>query len=181
MHTGKQPSNAFCLLLRLLTLRCSEKQMKLLLDHVDSPYIRGIGFLYLRYAGHPKKIWGWVEPYLYDDEPITVAATSNKNRSQHGRQQQNETIGDFVRRLFSSERDYYGTMLPRLPIQVERELQVKLLFAEKIQDRAKKHLLNRKTMDYFKTLGSRVMALYGDDENQITWYEGVVDRVVIVP
>jgi pre-mRNA-splicing factor 38B len=153
--------------------------MKLLLNHVDSPYIRGIGFLYLRFAGEPKTIWKWIDPYLYDDEPITVTATVNKNKTQRNRQQQNETtIGDFVRRLFSSERDYYGTMLPRIPIQVERELQVKLLFAERIQDRVKKHISNRKTMDYFQTLGSRIMALYGDEENPIQWYEAVVDRVV---
>jgi len=177
---GGQPSNAFCLLLRLLTLRCSEKQMKLLLDHVDSPYIRGIGFLYLRYAGDPKSMWGWIQPYLYDNESITVAATSSKKKAQQrGRQQRDVTVGDFVRRLFSSELDFYGTLLPRLPIQVERDLQVKLLFAEKIEERAKKHACNRKTMDYFKTLGSRVMALYGDDENPITWYEGVVDRVIL--
>jgi len=111
---------------------------------------------------------------------MTVAVTSSKNRGkQKSYQQRNQTVGDFVRRLFSSERDFYGTMLPRLPIQVERDLQVKLLFAEKIQERAKKHLANRKTMDYFKILGSRVMALYGDDDNPITWYEGVVDRVVL--
>jgi pre-mRNA-splicing factor 38B len=153
--------------------------MKLLLDHVDSPYIRGIGFLYLRFAGEPKTIWKWIDPYLYDDEPITVTATVNKNKTQRNRQQQNETtIGDLVRRLVSSERDYYGTMLPRIPIQVERELQVKLLFAERIQERVKKHISNRKTMDYFQTLGSRVMALYGDEENPIQWYEAVVDRVV---
>ena len=153
--------------------------MKLLLDHVDSPYIRGIGFLYLRFAGEPTAMWKWIEPYVYDDEPIVVAATSNKNKARPGQRQKSETVGDFVRRLFSSERDFYGTMLPRIPIQVERDLQVKLLFAEKIQERSRKHISNRKTMDYFKTLGSRVMALYGDDDNPITWYEGVVERVVL--
>ncbi len=154
--------------------------MKLLLDHVDSPYIRGIGFLYLRYAGQPTTVWEWIEPYLNDDEPITVAATSSKyNKARQGQQPKSDTIGSFVRRLFSSERDFYGTMLPRLPIQVERDLQVKLLFQEKIQERAQKHLSNYKTMAHFKKLGSRVMALYGDDENPITWYEGVVDQVIL--
>ncbi len=151
--------------------------MKLLLDHVDSPYIRAIGFLYLRYAGEPTSIWKWIEPYLNDDEPITLTATSNK---QKGNQKSNKsgTIGGLVRKLWS-ERDFHGTMLPRLPIQVERDLQVKLLFAEKIQERAQKHLANYKTMAHFKTLGSRVMALYGDEENPITWYEGVVDKVLL--
>jgi pre-mRNA-splicing factor 38B len=150
--------------------------MQLLLDHSDSPYIRGIGFLYLRYAGDPTTVYDWIEPYLYDDEPIDVAANSNKNNNRRLRKEP-ETIGDFVRKLFS-ERDFYGTMLPRLPIHIERDIQVKLLLAEKIQNRAKKHLSNSETMKYFQTLGSRVMALYGDEENPTTWYEGVIDRVV---
>mmetsp|Transcript_1534 Transcript_1534/g.2835 ORF Transcript_1534/g.2835 Transcript_1534/m.2835 type:complete len:340 (-) Transcript_1534:1306-2325(-) len=149
--------------------------MQLLLDHPDSPYIRGIGFLYLRYVGDPQTVYEWIEPYLYDEEPITVAANAHKNNQR--RQQEPETVGDLVRRLFS-QRDYYGTMLPRLPIHIERDIQVKLLLAEKIQNRAKKHLSNRKTMDYFQTLGSRVMALYGDEENPTQWYEAVVDRVI---
>eukprot|EP00533_Pseudo-nitzschia_delicatissima_P012569 CAMPEP_0197265002 /NCGR_PEP_ID=MMETSP1432-20130617/2140_1 /TAXON_ID=44447 /ORGANISM="Pseudo-nitzschia delicatissima, Strain UNC1205" /LENGTH=366 /DNA_ID=CAMNT_0042729701 /DNA_START=153 /DNA_END=1253 /DNA_ORIENTATION=+ len=120
-------------------------------------------------------MWKWIEPYLNDDEPIKLAATKGKQQSKSG---QEETIGSLVRKLWS-ERDFYGTMLPRLPIQVERDLQVKLLFAEKIQQRGQKHLANYKTMDYFKKLGSRVMALYGDDENPITWYEGVVDKVLL--
>ena len=150
--------------------------MQLLLDHPDSPYIRAIGFLYLRYACDPKIVWGWIEPYINDDEPITVAANSQKKRSQHGSQQQ--TIGDFVKKLFSNKRNYYGTMLPRLPTQIERDIQVNLLLAEKIDKRAKKHLSNEKTMDHFKKLGSKVMALYGDEENPTTWYEAEVDRVI---
>ena len=173
---NQEASTAFCLLLRLLTLRCTVKQMQLLLDHPDSPYIRGIGFLYLRYAGDPKTVYDWIEPYLYDDEPIDVTANSNKNNNRR-HQKEPETIGDFVRKLFS-ERDFYGTMLPRLPIHIERDIQVKLLLAEKIQNRAKKHLSNSETMKYFQTLGSHVMALYGDEENPTTWYEAVVDRVI---
>eukprot|EP00980_Cylindrotheca_fusiformis_P028864 scaffold22661_cov200-Cylindrotheca_fusiformis.AAC.3 len=166
--SNREPSTAFCLLLRLLTLRCTEKQMKLLLDHPDSPYIRAIGFLYLRYAGDPVSIWRWIEPYLYDEEPIQIEANVAK---------QQETIGDFVRNLFSN-RNYHGTMLPRLPIQIEREIQVKLLQAEKVEERAKKHAANRHTMEYFKKLGSKCRALYGDDENPTQWYDAVIDRVI---
>lgn len=150
--------------------------MQLLLDHPDSPYIRGIGFLYLRYVCDPKVVWSWIEPYINDDEPLTVAANAQKNQSQRDRHPQ--TIGDYVKKLFSSERNYYGTMLPRLPTQIERDIQVNLLLAEKIDKRAKKHLGNPKTMEHFKKLGSKVMALYGDEENPTTWYEAVVDRVL---
>ncbi|CAJ1962841.1 unnamed protein product [Cylindrotheca closterium] len=167
--SNKEPSTAFCLLLRLLTLRCTEKQMQLMLDHADSPYIRAIGFLYLRYAGDPKSVWNWIEPYLYDEEPVQVEASASKRK---------ETIGDFVRMLYGSRNNYHGTMLPRLPIQIEREIKVKLLQAEKIEQRAQKHLADRTTMDYFKKLGSKCQALYGDEENPVTWYEAVVDRVI---
>ena len=106
--------------------------MKLLLDHVDSPYIRGIGLLYLRFVGDPNTILQWIEPYLSDDERITVTATSKKSNAPRRHRQQNETVGGFARRLFSSsERDYYGTALPRLPTKVEREIQVKIVFADR--------------------------------------------------
>jgi pre-mRNA-splicing factor 38B len=172
-----------------MTLRCTTNQMELQLDHPDSPYIRAIGFLYLRFVGEPQSVYQWIEQYLYDEEPIHVTVNSQK-KSHHQQQQQShrhgrrqgglsdpETIGDFVRKLFS-EREYYGVMLPRFPIHIERDIQVKLLLAEKNQRRAQKHLADEETMSYFQRVGAQVMALYGDEENPIQWYEAVVDRVI---
>jgi pre-mRNA-splicing factor 38B len=181
--TGEQksPSTAFCLLLRLLCLRMTEHQMNLTLKHADSPYIRGIGFLYLRYAGPPDQIWRWIEPYLYDDEELVVeAAAGKRGGSGSGRDSSSsttKTVGEFVRNLFQS-RDFFSTPLPRFPIQMERDLQVKLLQAEKVAERAAQHLKNQQRMRHFETLGNQVMALYGDDENPVTWYKAVVDRVI---
>ncbi|XP_068653000.1 pre-mRNA splicing factor SR-like 1 isoform X3 [Aristolochia californica] len=62
------PSTAFCLLYKLFTMKLTVKQMHGLLKHLDSPYIRAVGFLYLRYAGDPKTLWSWFEPYVKDDE-----------------------------------------------------------------------------------------------------------------
>jgi pre-mRNA-splicing factor 38B len=163
---SKTPSTAFCLLLRMLTLRMTEHQLKLMLEHADSPYIRAVGFLYLRYAGPPDQMYRWIEQYLYDQEEIQVTVSGRPL-----------TIGDFVRQLFSS-REYHGTPLPRLPVNTERDLQVKLLQADQIAQRAQQHFGNRDRMQYFSRLGSAVMALYGDEDNPITWYPGVVDRVV---
>jgi hypothetical protein len=145
--------------------------MTLTLTHADSPYIRAIGFLYLRYAGDPPHVYKWIEPYLYDDEPIDARASSAKQ------QNQSETIGSYVRRLFT-DKNYHGTILPRLPIQIERDIQVKLLQAEKTEERAKRNALDSRKMSCFQKLGAKVMALYGDDENPVQWYEGVVDRVI---
>ena len=41
-------SSCYCLLFKLFTLKLTRKQLKGLLDHCDSPYIRGIGFMYIR-------------------------------------------------------------------------------------------------------------------------------------
>ena len=164
---GKVPSTAFCLLLRLFTLRCTEKQMTLMLDHVDSPYIRCIGFLYLRYAADPSTLWTWFEPYLYDEEPVQV---------QQGKS--DTTIGDYVRFLLG-DLEYYGTRLPRLPLALERQFKVKLLQAELVEERAKHNSKDAVKMEQFQKVGNRIRALYGDEENPVTWYDAVVDRVVL--
>lgn len=165
---GRSPSTAFCLLLRLLTLRMTKNQLNLTLNHRDSPYIRAIGFLYLRYAGPPTCIIEFIGPYLHDEEEITV---------EHGHRGKPTTIGEFIRRLFDS-REFYGTPLPRLPQQVERDVQVKILQANEIAERAFHHHKNEQRMRHFQTLGSTVMALYEDEENPLQWYKGVVDRVL---
>jgi len=43
----------------------------------DSPYIRAIGFLYLRYTIDPEKLWTWLSPYLDDAEEFNAAANPN--------------------------------------------------------------------------------------------------------
>mmetsp|Transcript_19184 Transcript_19184/g.28312 ORF Transcript_19184/g.28312 Transcript_19184/m.28312 type:complete len:184 (-) Transcript_19184:176-727(-) len=68
--TSRIPSSAFCLLMKLFVLRVTKKQMYTLLNHPDSPYIRALGFLYLRYTCPPKELWGWFEQYLDDQEEI---------------------------------------------------------------------------------------------------------------
>lgn len=147
--------------------------MKLLLNHVDSPYIRCIGFLYLRYASEPAKIWDWFEPYLYDEEPVQVEAQSKSHRNN----KPESTVGDYVRSLLT-EMEYYGTLLPRLPVAIERDLKVKLLQAEQIEKRAKLHFRDTTKMGYLQRIGNPIRALYGDEENPTTWYDGVIDRVI---
>ncbi|XP_037778107.1 pre-mRNA-splicing factor 38B-like, partial [Penaeus monodon] len=56
-------STAFCILYKLYTLRLTRKQVTGLLNHSDSPYIRGLGFMYIRYTQPPADLWDWFEPY----------------------------------------------------------------------------------------------------------------------
>ena len=177
IEATKTPSTAFCLLLRLLTMRCTTKQMEQMLNHVDSPYIRCIGFLYLRYASEPKELWDWFMPYLYDVEEVKITERNIGYHRQGDAQRKNGTVGDFVRGLLN-DLEYYGTRLPRLPLGIEREMKVKLLLEEQIEARAIGHEKDKKTMDYFQKVGSAVRAMYGDEQNEVTWYDAVVDRVI---
>lgn len=81
-------SSAYCLLYKLFTLKLTRRQVQAMLDHVDSPYIRGLGFMYIRlvvshtrvvylqslhytctrYCQPPSDLWDWFEPYLDDPE-----------------------------------------------------------------------------------------------------------------
>ena len=67
---------------------------------------------------------------------------------------------------------------PRLPLPIERELHVQLLAADKIAQRAVLHMKNARRMQIFTKVGTKILALYGDDENPVTWYEAEVDRVI---
>ena len=138
-----------------------------MLDHVDSPYIRCIGFLYLRYAADPATLWSWYEPYLHDEESVQIRQGKADT-----------TVGKYVQMLLN-DLDYYGTRLPRLPLAIERQVKVRLLQAERIEERAKRHVENKAAMEYFQKTGARIQALYGDEENPVTWYDAVVDRVVL--
>ena len=50
------PSETFTLLFKLFTLKPSAQQLAIMINHGDSPYIRAIGFLFLRYLCDPKKL-----------------------------------------------------------------------------------------------------------------------------
>ncbi|KAH6598689.1 hypothetical protein BASA50_003724 [Batrachochytrium salamandrivorans] len=113
---GTNATSAFCLLYKLFTLKLTEKQLEGLLEHPDSPHIRAIGFLYLRYAGQPSDIWSWFEPYLDDEEELPVRAGPNPKTM---------TIGSFCRAILT-EQKWFETMLPRIPIPIARDIEKKL-------------------------------------------------------
>lgn len=107
---SKMASEAWCLLYKCFTIKLTKKQMTGMLDHKDSPYIRAIGFLYLRLCLNPRQIWGWFEPYLADEEEITVRHNGKPT-----------TIGSFVEELLTSNK-FVDTVLPRFPAVVSKEV-----------------------------------------------------------
>ncbi|GBG76498.1 hypothetical protein CBR_g22246 [Chara braunii] len=104
------PSTAFCLLYKFFTMKLTVKQVQVLLKHADSPYIRAIGFLYLRYLADPKTLWSWCEPYLRDTEEFSPSTTGKTT-----------TMGAYVRDLLLDQY-YFDTLFPRIPVPVMRQI-----------------------------------------------------------
>eukprot|EP00092_Neocalanus_flemingeri_P058555 GFUD01069782.1.p1 GENE.GFUD01069782.1~~GFUD01069782.1.p1 ORF type:complete len:262 (+),score=58.43 GFUD01069782.1:53-787(+) len=91
VSAGGIVSSAYCLLYKLYTLKLTKKQVMGLVNHCDSPYIRGLGFMFLRYTLPPGSLWDWFEPYLEDEEEIDVKAGGGKSM----------TIGEMCRLMLT--------------------------------------------------------------------------------
>lgn len=122
--TSRNPSTAFCLLVKFFLMRLTKKQMVGLLNTDDCPFVRCIGFLYLRYSCPPKDLWSWYEPYLEDPEEF--APFSNKSVTL--------TMGQYLIRLLT-DLQYYNTTFPRIPVPIERSYKVLLLMLTQRQER----------------------------------------------
>jgi len=105
-------------------MKLSRREINDTLSHPDSPYIRAVGFLLLRYICNPKEIWSWVSSYVDDPEEFKP--------SPYGA---SITMGAFLRDLLLSQY-YFETIFPRIPVPVERaikeELKAKGLPAEAV-------------------------------------------------
>ncbi|XP_012161535.1 pre-mRNA-splicing factor 38B isoform X2 [Ceratitis capitata] len=108
-------STAYCLLYKLYTLRLTRKQVNGLLNHTDSPYIRALGFMYLRYTQPPADLYDWYEDYLQDEEEIDVKAGGG----------QVITVGQMVYQ-FLTKLDWFSTLFPRIPVPIQKQIEKKL-------------------------------------------------------
>ncbi|XP_019548394.3 pre-mRNA-splicing factor 38B isoform X1 [Aedes albopictus] len=108
-------STAFCLLYKLYTLRLTRKQVNGLLTHTDSPYIRALGFMYLRFTQPPTDLYDWYEPYLLDEEEIDVKAGGG----------QTMTIGQMIRQWLT-KLEWFTTLFPRIPVPIQKQNVAKL-------------------------------------------------------
>jgi pre-mRNA-splicing factor 38B len=116
---ARGPSTAFCLLFHLFTLDLNSVQIKILLDNKDSPYIRAIGLLYLRYVCKPKDLWDWFEPYLKSENRFKPSPIGTPGMKE-------VTIGEFARDIVLTH-NYFETLLPRFPEPLIRDWTKKLI------------------------------------------------------
>ncbi|KAL6781571.1 hypothetical protein ACKKBF_B08550 [Auxenochlorella protothecoides x Auxenochlorella symbiontica] len=109
---ARGPSTAFNLLYRLGQLKPTPKELRMMLDHKDSPYIRAVGFLYLRYTCNPRYLWEWVKDYLEDAEEFTPSPPGWGH---------SVTMGCFLRDILLDQY-YFETIFPRIPTKVTDEV-----------------------------------------------------------
>ncbi|XP_047537463.1 pre-mRNA-splicing factor 38B-like [Vanessa atalanta] len=108
-------STAFCLLYKLYTLRLTRKQVNGLLQHTDSPYIRALGFMYIRYTQPPADLFDWYADYLDDEEEVDPRAGGGGST----------TMGAIVRQMLI-KLDWFSTLFPRIPVPIQKQIEQKL-------------------------------------------------------
>ncbi|KAF9438272.1 PRP38 pre-mRNA processing factor 38 domain-containing protein B [Entomortierella beljakovae] len=113
---GSTPSTAWVVMYKFWTLPLTVRQLENLIDHPHSVYLRGIGFLYLRFVCKPDQLWDWLGAYLEDDQEIIL---------QSGVKPVYSTIGKMCYTLLHDQK-FLGQMLPRIPVLVMRDLESKL-------------------------------------------------------
>ncbi|XP_011406551.1 PREDICTED: pre-mRNA-splicing factor 38B-like [Amphimedon queenslandica] len=117
-------STPFCLLYKLFTLKLTRKQVKVMLNHVDSPYIRGLGFMYIRYCQPPNNFLDWFSPYLEDEEEIDLKAGGGYP----------VTIGVMCHMMLT-KMEWFGTMFPRISVNVQKDIHDKIKLIESKSNR----------------------------------------------
>ena len=75
------PSQAFCLLAKLINLRLTMTQILELLDSDDNLYVQAVGLLYIRYTANPKDLWRWFANFVENDHEFAPSIDSSKRIS----------------------------------------------------------------------------------------------------
>jgi len=128
-NSSTTPSALFCCLYRVFTMGIDARQLRRLIDNQDNPYVRAVGFLFIRFGMSPEQLWPWLGEYVLDDEELRPAKDSEWRT----------TIGEFCEGLLSQEK-YYSTVLPRLPMSTKRQLEAKLAPIVQYRKRTKANL-----------------------------------------
>lgn len=143
-NSGTVPSALFCCLYRFFSLGLDGRQLRRLLDHPESPYIRCCGFLYVRLALPHDQLLHWLGEYLLDDEEFKLSPDSDLRT----------TVGEFVEGLLAQDR-YFNTVLPRLPMVTKRHVEERLA---PVGQYRKRLVANKEIVHVFRDQGTRVEA-----------------------
>lgn len=152
--TSREPSSAFCILFKLFLIRMTVPELRILLNH-ENAFVCGIGFLYMRFAYDPRKLWDEFSLYFDDDTPITPFKDNVKT-----------SIGKWLIRLLQDKK-YGETLLPSIPIPIKREIDTRILKLQLID----KRVVKKAGIE----IGDKVHGLYSSD---LKWYPAVVTQII---
>jgi len=153
---SRKPSTAFCILYKFFSMELTVRQVQGLLDYEDNAFVRCIGFLYLRYLLPAKDLWKWYSPYFDDEMEFSPGADGKVLM-----------MKDFVCNLLQLQK-YYSTLLPRIPVKIERAYKKRLMQRELIKKRDADNECFRGQL----TAGMEVRAQWQD----LKWYTAVIDE-----
>ena len=108
-------STPFCILYKLFTLKLTRKQVNGLIRHKDSPFIRALGFMYIRFTQPPQHLYDWFEPFLEDEEELDPKAGGGAPM----------TIGQMCRHMLT-KLDWFSTLFPRVPVPIQKQIEKQL-------------------------------------------------------
>lgn len=138
MGANSVPSSLFCCLYKLMLMHLTEKQVQALLKYRQNPFVRACGALFVRYLSPHEQLWDRLQPWLLDEQQFHHSA--DKGRA-------SITFGEYCEAMIA-DKNYFNTVLPRIPVLLNRELLKKLAdLPEKRKRReenqAKGHLIKK--------------------------------------
>ncbi|KAK2581799.1 hypothetical protein KPH14_002272 [Odynerus spinipes] len=163
-------STAYCLLYKLFTLRLTRKQLNGLINHPDSPYIRALGFMYIRYTQPPADLFSWYSDYLEDEEEVDVKAGGGQVMK----------MGDILKQ-FLTKLEWFSTLFPRIPVPIQKELEHRLAerFPQQtINARNAKPPITLNSHEINNHVISQTTKLYGEKQKERVTGEPDLTRIV---
>ncbi|MES1909378.1 MAG: hypothetical protein MHM6MM_002125 [Cercozoa sp. M6MM] len=126
-NSESNPSTAFCLLYKLMTLRLTRRQLLSLVDSEQNGFLRVMGMLYARMALPASELWDWIGIYAEWDDPELVQVQPLMGiGEEESLTRPKWSIGQIARRLLTEAR-WLEAQLPRIPVPIQRELKRRLL------------------------------------------------------
>jgi pre-mRNA-splicing factor 38B len=140
-------------------MKLTKNQMQTLISHQDSPFIRCVALLYLRYLGKFDQLYDWFEPLLEDEETFAPDRDTPTKL---------KTVAQYAKELLTTMR-YKDTLFPRIPIPIEKVILAKL---------AGKSTEDSNVPSVLKTppplaVGTLCRAKYWEDGK---WYDGRIEE-----
>ncbi|KAI3388404.1 hypothetical protein SNEBB_006386 [Seison nebaliae] len=145
-------STAFCILYKLYTLKLTRKQLNGLINVKSSPYVRAIGFMWIRFALKPSNYLEWYEDHLRDKREIDVKAGGGRMLE----------MGKLLA-LWLTGATWYDIRFPRVPPNELKRIEYKI---HRLQSSSNYHCRN--SSDNSSHKNRRRKSGYSHDENDGT-------------